>query len=448
MAIFTIKDLAKAKYKQVFIDKIRAKEPMLLENTKAFEVLECPESVLSALEAAKTNQELTDIVKSGGSLKFLFKTKKGKRIKLTDISKENVKGSSARVGDANTTKYQELCSLYILEMVIKNKVVEKTKLVEIYNDLVNQPTWQESFLAQEEIFKKMKTDLKIGRHTIFNRDGGFMDFITQRIKTFGFSQKDAWNPADVWLIKNSTVIQDLKEAKSIQELNDIMKKMFFEDRLIGISLKKTKKKAFYELVNLSNEKPKEYKLLKLNIAFDMVGNKFSNDELNYDQYYDGKSVINVQIRMYPKSTLSNVQVSYKLKGASAEFGKVPSRFRNDLFKTFTGLNFPQGKSMPRNLEEFSKNRTLYEKMFKKIQANKNFNTNVRDVNEFFKNFETIFSEQSETYIQTELCTKLQGFHIAYGFSLLSENELTDLLTQWAYLSQKKGNIFGPFVKVY
>jgi len=43
MAIFTIKDLAKAKYKQVFIDKIRAKEPMLLENTKAFEVLECPE---------------------------------------------------------------------------------------------------------------------------------------------------------------------------------------------------------------------------------------------------------------------------------------------------------------------------------------------------------------------------------------------------------------------
>jgi len=86
----------------------------------------------------------------------------------------------------------------------------------------------------------------------------------------------------------------------------------------------------------------------------MVGNKFSNDELNYDQYYDGKSVINVQIRMYPKSTLSNVQVSYKLKGASAEFGKVPSRFRNDLFKTFTGLNFPQGKSMPRNLEEFSK----------------------------------------------------------------------------------------------
>jgi len=73
----------------------------------------------------------------------------------------------------------------------------------------------------------MKTDLKIGRHTIFNRDGGFMDFITQRIKTFGFSQKDAWNPADVWLIKNSTVIQDLKEAKSIQELNDIMKKIVF-----------------------------------------------------------------------------------------------------------------------------------------------------------------------------------------------------------------------------
>jgi len=98
MAIFTIKDLAKAKYKQVFIDKIRAKEPMLLENTKAFEVLECPESVLSALEAAKTNQELTDIVKSGGSLKFLFKTKKVKELNLQiflkKMSKVHLLGSA------------------------------------------------------------------------------------------------------------------------------------------------------------------------------------------------------------------------------------------------------------------------------------------------------------------------------------------------------------------
>ena len=41
--------------------------------------------------------------------------------------------------------------------------------------------------------------------TVFNREGGFMDFITDLIKDkYGISRKDAWNPADIWLIKNVT----------------------------------------------------------------------------------------------------------------------------------------------------------------------------------------------------------------------------------------------------
>jgi hypothetical protein len=43
---------------------------------------------------------------------------------------------------------------------------------------------------------------------------------------------------------------------------------------------------------------------------------------------------------------------------------------------------------------------------------------------------------------------MQGFKIAYAFSKLNKTELDELVTKWGYLSQKKGDLFGPFIKVY
>ena len=62
--------------------------------------------------------------------------------------------------------------------------------------------------------------------TEFIRDGGFMKWITDLVREkYQISQKDNWNPADIWLIKdqNKTIrmIQDLVDGGSSQTLGRI-----------------------------------------------------------------------------------------------------------------------------------------------------------------------------------------------------------------------------------
>ena len=73
-----------------------------------------------------------------------------------------------------------------------------------------------------------------------------MKYISDLIKDkFGISQKDNWNPADIWMIQNErAVIQTIEEtvdgngSQTILELNAVLRKMFQEEKVVGVSLKR------------------------------------------------------------------------------------------------------------------------------------------------------------------------------------------------------------------
>ena len=70
-----------------------------------------------------------------------------------------------------------------------------------------------------------------------------------------FSEKDSWNPADIWLLSSTgdanAVLKDLKEnGSSIQKVNAILKLAYKNRQVVGISLKKVGKTVKYEEVNL------------------------------------------------------------------------------------------------------------------------------------------------------------------------------------------------------
>ena len=154
--------------------------------------------------------------------------------------------------------------------------------------------WYWTFFVQ---FKNIKNDPKLANdtYTIFNRDGGFMDFITDII-TAGprdidtqnkslsvnvshrtqdwphfrkVNKKDSWNPADIWLIKNQPAtryhqfIRDIKNARTVNKLNSIMINAFKEKTIVGISLKKPsvtaggKGNIEYDLVNMTKHVHKD-----------------------------------------------------------------------------------------------------------------------------------------------------------------------------------------------
>ena len=77
--------------------------------------------------------------------------------------------------------------------IFKTPIVQKTP----------EAKWLNTFYLQQ---KKLLEEFSDASFTVFNREGGFMQFITDLIKDkFGIARKDSWNPADIWLIKEKNL---------------------------------------------------------------------------------------------------------------------------------------------------------------------------------------------------------------------------------------------------
>lgn len=439
--------------KECFLKKL----PQTLK--KSFDFVKKMDDAFFASSSTISKSKIYDIKTSQGNIDILKKNISSVVTKAANNDFEMggykfrfiLSGKKAtRKGDAKTTQYQELCSCKVCENVFNNKETTLQELVKIYPDLAEDISWQDSFKAQEVVFKEIKAKYKqFNGALIFNREGGFMDWITKKVKEFGISQKDSWNPADMW-IHTKDVHKELQDVSSVYELNNKMLELFKEGKLLGISLKKTGKKAKYEETNFAKLSMKNNGFIKGKLLLDLKKShphEFTNDEFSYDLNHP-EGTINVQVRMFPKKAKSNVQVSYKLKGGKAEMGKVPSVFRNIIWKDKTKAEFPVGKAVPLSYTEYSKRQNEYKTKINKIISSGIIETNIKSFDEFHENLTMVYSTNSEAYHQTEVCTKFQGLEMAYHFCSLKSDDLDDLVTKWSYAAQKKGNEFGPFIKVY
>ena len=120
---------------------------------------------------------------------------------------------SAKAADAKTTAMQERASAWIMKRAIKDsyrydkwtdiKLDPKYKELEkIYPEVDEE--WLQVFYAQQE---RMLSEFSNVKFKIFNRDEGFMGYISNIVKQkFGVSKKDTWNPADIWCIQDQNKI--------------------------------------------------------------------------------------------------------------------------------------------------------------------------------------------------------------------------------------------------
>ena len=129
-------------------------------------------------------------------------------------------------------------------------------------------TWIENFYKQQKVLIK-----KIGKpnFTEFNRNGGFMQFITNLVKKhYGISSKDNWDPADIWLIQDErkwtsmmklgNLVEKDVHTKTVQELNAIMRMLFKLRQVFGISLKKLLRSRCY--ITFANDKSEFFQSLE------------------------------------------------------------------------------------------------------------------------------------------------------------------------------------------
>jgi|TARA_B110001454_G_scaffold22635_1_gene22164 hypothetical protein len=375
--------------------------------------------------------------------------------------------------DAESTRKQELASLWMIrsalqpnpklfknwDAVTKDKKAFK-ELTDIYPELITTATeWQAGLCAQQ---KKINEVLKgAGHYKEFNREGGFMDFISKLVKDeFMIGRKDSWNPADVWVIKTTdgTIEQTLiKAAKGgITRLNETMIQMWEHKKLKGISLKAISgKTAQFEVVNIDEGLFKKmdnsvFELDKIEIPLNLVNGQFGTQDSRIHIKEGETKLIKFQVTQNSKG-FNNLKVEGTMVGAgAARAGKVPL----DMMKTMMtqdyhneGINFEIGQftnkwqDYPKTLAEFNKDSQIYSEMWNTIKDK--VISGIKTKQEFDASFQSAWSTQEDI-----ASSKLMQLTFIHAVLKMQEKPQKEFLTNLTFLAQKKGRKFGPFGKLY
>ena len=395
-----------------------------------------------------------------GSKKAIdFTTASGYKLRFRESNKK-----IGKAPDAKTTAMQEAASAYVFEYVLnkrntpfksekemsQDKVLMK-KLTEIYPD-VEDGDWMAVYFKQHKVILD-----KFGKSNInkFDHTGGFMAFISDLIKdNFGISKKDNWDPADIWGVVGDSkqVIKTLektvfgsKDSQTIAQLNAVMRGMYKENKLVGISLKKisgkTAKYEEYNIDKLTLEDIDEYKFPKVNIEINLSANMTQDTKVQLRK--SNGSGYNFQIKANTSTEFSGLKWESTPKGAAAARGGKAQvdaviSLLDDNNKSFEKNN----RKYPQNVSEFSKDSQKYKKMFTRV--NKKVDTSCSDEDEFATNIENLFMDKP--YVANSKLMQLTFLDDV--LSIDKEEKFTEFWTDMVFLSIKKGDKFGPFGKLF
>jgi len=383
-----------------------------------------------------------------------------------------------------------------------------SEIAKIFPDLP-KIDWYQHFNVQFEQIRE-KTSLPNNNFDVFEYDGdsSFMDYISKLVvkEMDLYSKKDSWNPADIWLVKSSTLPGYIKEFNSvaeklkgddrqssyaekvgepvgvqaIQELNRILKRAFNNNDIVGISLKKSDlKELHYELFNLGI-KQNDKKLLP-NVVFDKIQLNCSYDS-NTGAFPSKTSYVFVNDKnqesfklAYKSNTGKDVgNITYEFlpaSNASAFLGKVPK----DRLKDFLAENipkfFPVGKSnqplLNRSImatrnsrDKQSFGNPFVTEMTQNVilptewnpALTKFYNNKVKVIQQQFgksdiTGLDTYVKHLEDSYSKGGLSIKnssmIQMVEFTYQMAMLKQNKrLQTFLTKCFYFAQKKGEIYN------
>jgi len=372
---------------------------------------------------------------------------------------------------AELTRMQELGSAWIFRRVLNDNVTYRSgedivkdkkysQLVALYPAINKQ--WIDNYYAQQ---KRILSEFKGAQFTEFNRDGGFMDFITKLAsQKFKIAKKDSWNPADIWCVKNEAkVIRDMQKAMdskegmaSIGELNALMRTLYKKRELVGISLKLISgKEAKYEEVNMDESLFPDVKNYNFNVSLMKCplglkdGTKFETQDARVvvDALENGKTQkFDFQIKPNTTSEHANLKFEPTASGASkARLGKTPLDKLAKLLKTYKVGFVNTYKNYPMTSAEFNDKTSINyaKKSFDEIKRKGVDVGTCKNSDEFVKNLQKVFT--LEPHIAT---SKLMQVNFLYHVTSLPKEKMDSLFTDMSFLAQKKGREFGPFGKLY
>ena len=338
-----------------------------------------------------------------------------------------------------------------------------------------EENWFKTFYKQNERILK---EFSNAQFTVFDRDDkdGFMLWFMKTIRDyFKISNKDSYNPADIWLIDKKEVNRQIilkelegpKGTQTIEELNQIMRKLYKDRKVVGLSLKLISgQQARYQEVNLDdkffkaveNKKGEfDYKLLKVMFNLSTYGVKknggFTTQDTVLTLGLKGTEIAKFQVKSNQTSKLSNLKIEGTGKGDAARLGKAPLGLVEELSagKPYRSKFINKALDEPRNRAEFDNKAKMFEKMYKEMVTNMKqrgipLETKIMP-KDFIKNFRIAF-EGRTPWIANNKLLQLRFLHMISKFK---KDEIHEYMTDLIFLCQKIGRSvfpFGPFGKLY
>ena len=369
---------------------------------------------------------------------------------------------SAGAADAKTTAMQERASAWIFRRALNDDVKYSAwtdiKLDKKYAELEKiypnvDEDWLKVFFAQQE---RMLKEFSGNKFSEFNRDGGFMDYITKVVREkFGISKKDTWNPADIWCIQDESGVTRLIEqtvdgngSQTILELNAVLRKLYRERKVVGISLKKvTGNVAKFEEVNVRED------ALNDDYNFDIKSYECKVNLKNGNEWDSlacrvvvgsTEAEYNFQIQGNDTTKDSNLKFEPTQKGAAAaRMGKAPVDMVAKLIED-NNMKFENNHNkFPASATEFNKDVDEYKKLFSKLKKARVDVGGVTNQNDFVVNMQTVFA--NKPYAAK---AKLMEMKFIESVLDLDPKKRQEFMTDMVFIAAKKGKRFGPFGKLY
>jgi len=441
--------------------------------------------------------------------------------------------AAKKVSDATYTQMQELASAWVFKRAIQDNIEFKSAQ-DIINDdvtfkeiqkiwkklgkcnfgeLSQDGDWMESFYQQQKTLL-----LKIGQpnFTEFCRSsdyrlpgsktGGetFMEWVSKLVKEeFQISQKDNWNPADIWLIQNEEKWKkeikkaydnrNVRKKKTIEaelaKFNAIFRGLFRSRQIVGISLKKVSgKTAQWKEVNVTEKffKKLEATHMTLTEAKCLLGTKRINPDtakkdiargalnaatgkktgrglpdaasLTQDTYLfitdpglagEPGAKYKVQIKANDSTKFSNLKWEPTITTATgARLGKATVELVLDLMKSYNILRYyePDNKKFPRNRTEFRAVEQDYRDIIGELIGDRFVDVGPVDVETAIVNIKETFDQnRSQPWVAV---SKLQQLRFLYALMTLSERDRNDFCTSLIFTAEKAGRRYGPYGKLY